>query len=162
VAQQSQRIGAARWPVYLVITLFILAMALFLIQVVVSTGRETAVRIAPAAEFSAAASADQVADLLADASSERGAKLVEQYGCVACHREGVASNIAPPFAGLAERAAMRFPPRLAAAYIYESITSPVSYIVEGFNPVMPQDYPMRLSNQELGDIIAYLLTGDAY
>jgi mono/diheme cytochrome c family protein len=64
--------------------------------------------------------------------------------------------------GIAERAAARRPPLAAAAYIYESITHPTAYIVEGFSGAMPQNYPERLSERELGDIIAYLLTPDAH
>jgi hypothetical protein len=63
--------------------------------------------------------------------------------------------------GIAARAATRRPPLSAAEYVYESITTPTAYVVEGFQPAMPPNYPERLTDQELGDIIAYLLSGDA-
>lgn len=162
MAQQSNRAKSARWPVYLVIALFVAVTALFLIEFVVSTEDEIAVVSQPTTELSAETYANRVAALLADASPERGAQLVEQHLCTACHREGAVSNIAPAFVGVGERAATRRPPLSAPAYIYESITNPLAYIVEGFSPVMPQDFPARLSDQELGDIIAYLLTPDAH
>lgn len=162
MAQQSNREKSARWPVYLVIALFIAVTALFLIEFVVSTEDEMTVVPQPTVELSAETYVDRVSSLLASASPERGAKLVELYICTACHRDGVASKIAPAFAGVGERATTRRPPLTAPAYIYESITNPRAYTVEGFNPVMPQDFSMRLSDQELGDIIAYLLTPDAH
>lgn len=162
MAQQLKRANSSRWPVYLVIALFIAVTALFLIEFVVSTEDEMTVISQPPVELSAETYADRVSRLLADASPERGAKLVEQHLCTACHREGVASKIAPAFVGISERAATRRPPLTAPAYIYESITNPLAFTVEGFSPVMPQDYPARLSHQDLGDIIAYLMTPDAH
>jgi cytochrome c551/c552 len=100
--------------------------------------------------------------LLQNANADNGALLIEEYGCVACHRLGVASDVAPTFEGIAERAATRRPPLSAADYLYESIIDPAVYIVEGYQPAMPQNYPDRLSDQELGDIIAYLLTPTAH
>jgi hypothetical protein len=46
-------------------------------------------------------------------------------------------------------------------YIHESMVYPTAYVVAGYNPVMPQDFRERLSDRELGDIIAYLLSSDA-
>ena len=100
--------------------------------------------------------------LLQDADPANGASLIEQYECVACHRLAVANNSAPPFVDVAERAATRRPPLTAAAYIYESIVHPAAFVVAGYNTVMPQNFRDRLSDRELGDIIAYLLTPDAH
>ena len=96
-----------------------------------------------------------------DADPTNGASLIEQYECVACHRIAV-NNIAPKFVDIAERAATRRPPLTAAAYIYESIVHPAAFVVDGYNTVMPQNFRDRLSDRELGDIIAYLLTPDAH
>ncbi len=88
--------------------------------------------------------------------------LVETYQCIACHRIGAANGVAPAYEGIAARAAARRPPMPAASYIYESITNPSAYIVEGYVNSMIQDFAQRLSDQELGDIIAYLLTPEAH
>ena len=52
-------------------------------------------------------------------------------------------------------------PLPADAYIYESIINPAVFIVEGYNDVMPHDFATRMSQQELADVLAYLLTPDA-
>lgn len=105
---------------------------------------------------------DRVEALLTRADSANGDALLAQFDCVACHRAGAANGIAPAFSGIAARAAERRPPLSAAAYLYESITRPQAHIVEGFVGAMPQDYAARLTDQQLGDIIAYLLTAEAH
>ena len=45
----------------------------------------------------------------------------------------------------------------ASAYLYDSIVHPTDYIVEGYAPSMAQDFGQRLTQQELADIVAYLL-----
>jgi cytochrome c oxidase subunit 2 len=105
---------------------------------------------------------DKVASLLGSANAENGARLLEKYNCVVCHRIGAENKIAPAFVGVAERAATRRPPLNAPAYIYEAITHPTAFVVKGFSPVMPQNFSELLSDRELGDIIAYLLTPTAH
>ncbi len=149
-----------RWPVYLVAGMLIAATLIFVVEFVVSTRDEINKPKAPK-ELTAETYMDRVNAVLAGANSENGAQLVERYQCVNCHRVG-ANKIAPSFEGIAERAGTRHPPLTAAAYIYESITNPTAYVVKGYTPAMPQNYPERLSDRELGDIIAYLLTTDAH
>ena len=103
---------------------------------------------------------ERVETLLANGVAANGDQLLTVYGCAACHRSE--SNIAPSFVGLAERAETRRPSLTAAEYLYESITQPNAYVVEEFQPAMPPNYAERLSDQELGDIIAYLLSADAH
>lgn len=90
-----------------------------------------------------------------------GDRLIESLGCFACHRIGAENGIAPSFVGIADRADERKPNMSATAYLYESILHPTAYVVDGFNPAMPQNYPEILSDQDLADLIAYLLTPDA-
>jgi len=54
-------------------------------------------------------------------------------------------------------AAERRPPLTASAYIYESIAYPSVYIVPGYPNSMIGNYLDRLSEDEFGDILAYLL-----
>lgn len=150
------------WPVLAALALLVGVTLVFLIEFVISTETEIAARRATPEPLAADAYADQLAALLVDADSANGARLVEQHHCTACHRQGAANGIAPAFVGLSERAVSRRPPLSAAAYVYESIVHPLAFVVEGFNPAMPQNYPEVLSDQELGDIIAYLLTSDAH
>ena len=152
---------AARWPVYLVIGLFILVTVIFIIALALTTENELVVAPTAVSQLTADTYMDKVIPLLQRADASRGATLVEQFGCVACHREGVVNKIAPAFEGIAVRAAARRPPLTAAAYIYESITNPTAYVVVGYNPAMPQNFSQQLSDRQLGDIIAYLLTPSA-
>jgi mono/diheme cytochrome c family protein len=154
--------GAARWPVIIVISFFILITIIFVIAFVITTGSEMAAASQPTDALTADTYVEQVAGLLQNADADNGAQLVEAYGCIACHRLGVSSRVAPAFEGIAERAATRRPPLTAADYLYESIINPTAYVVVGYQPAMPQNYPDRLSDQELGDIIAYLLTSTAH
>ncbi|MBL8147742.1 MAG: c-type cytochrome [Anaerolineae bacterium] len=98
-----------------------------------------------------------VAALLTNADAERGAELVVANQCVNCHIYA-AGMAAPGWNGLADRAAERQPPLSAAAYLYESITDPTAYVVEGYAPSMPANFKDVLTPQEIGDIIAHLLT----
>lgn len=101
--------------------------------------------------------AARVTSLLAVANPANGEALTVTYGCTACHVAGATHGIAPAFAGVGDIAATRHPPLTAAEYIYQSIVHPTAHIVEGFANSMPQDFGTRLSNQELADILAYLL-----
>ena len=152
----------ARWPVYLVIGLFILVTIIFIGALALTTESELVVPPTVVVELTPDSYMDKVTALLQNADASRGAVLVEQRACTACHREGAVNHIAPSYDGIAARAATRRPPMTAAAYIYESITNPLAYVVEGYNPSMPQNFAQQLSDQQLGDIIAYLLTPTAH
>ncbi len=158
----STAASSARWPVYLVIGLFILVTVIFIGALVLTTESELVSAPTPVTQLTSDTYMDKVTALLQTADASRGAALVEQFGCTACHREGAVNKIAPAYDGIAERAATRRPPLTAAAYIYESIVNPLAYVVEGYNPAMPQNFAQQLSDQQLGDIIAYLLTPTAH
>ncbi len=100
---------------------------------------------------------EEVTALLENADPARGETLMVQQ-CNACHVIGAVNHIAPPFEGVADRAATRRPPMSAETYIYESIVYPEAYIVEGFMNSMPINYRDQYNDQDLGDIMAYLLT----
>ncbi|MBT3337918.1 MAG: cytochrome c [Anaerolineae bacterium] len=83
-------------------------------------------------------------------------------GCVACHNydETQGDETDAPFtAGTATKAEGRVPGLSAEEYILESIVNPDAYVVEGYNAGdMYQSWGEDLSEQEMADIIAYLLT----
>jgi cytochrome c len=147
-----------RWTVILVIIMFVVVSFIFVLLLGLSTQKPTQT----SDELTADTYRAEVTGMLQGADAANGALLIEQYQCVACHRQGVANNVAPSFEGIAEIAATRRPPLTAEAYLYEAIVHPAVFVVEGFNPVMLQDYGERLTDRELGDIIAYLLTPDAH
>jgi cytochrome c551/c552 len=93
-----------------------------------------------------------------DAAS--GQMVFAAVGCVACHSlQPNVKIVGPSLAGVATRAAGRRPGHSAALYLYESITRPNAYLVEGFSSgIMPQDFRQRLKAQQIADLVAFLLT----
>lgn len=81
-------------------------------------------------------------------------------GCVACHSlEPDKKIVGPSQAGIATRAATRKPGYSAELYLYESITHPSAYVVEGFDDgIMPKTFKDTLPPQDLANVIAFLLT----
>ena len=148
--------SASRWPLYIVLALLIIVSAVFV--VVFITASEVKPDTSAASDQLAASYADRVAGLLANADPVRGEALISQLECAACHIAASSVGVAPSFDGVATRAETRRPPLTAAEYIYESITHPTAFVVSGFSGSMPQNFAERLSDEQLGDIMAYLLT----
>lgn len=94
---------------------------------------------------------------MAGADASRGAELSAGQDCGLCHLEGDGS-LAPLFTGLADLAPQRRPPLSAEQYLYEAIVNPAAHLVAGYSNAMPNNYGERLSQSEIGHIIAYLLT----
>ena len=85
-----------------------------------------------------------------------------EAACSACHSlEPGAQGVGPSLAGIASRAETIKPDTTAEAYILESIIDPDAHIVEGFNGgIMPPNFGQRLSEQQLADLVAFLMTGE--
>jgi hypothetical protein len=150
-------------PVYIVLAILLIVGVFFLAELLTFDPRVHE-EAEPVSETSYA---DEVTALLTDADPSRGDALAVQYACTACHREGAVNGIAPAFVGVAERAATRRPPMPAAAYIYESIIHPSAYIVpkdgeELYPDAMLKNFGETISDRDLGDLIAWLLSGEAY
>ncbi|HLF01878.1 MAG TPA: c-type cytochrome [Anaerolineales bacterium] len=80
--------------------------------------------------------------------------------CVQCHNVDKPDIIiGPSLQGIATRAATRksgYPPEY---YIYESITRPSDFVPEGFTDgLMPPNFKDVLTEQQIADLIAYLMT----
>jgi mono/diheme cytochrome c family protein len=139
------------WPVPIVLALLGLGFAALMVV--------TLSNQAPAESTSTSVISESELDaLLANADAQRGAQLVTQFECAACHILGAENGIAPPFAGIGQRAAARLPGLTAAQYLHQSIVDPMVYIVPDFPPAMATNYGTRLTPEQLGDIIAHLLT----
>ena len=145
------------WPVYVALLVFGVVVIVFIIEFISASERSPDTS---SENLTAETYIETVTRLLEGADPANGDKLIDQYECGVCHRKA-ANRIAPSFVGIAERAASRRPPLTAAAYLYESIFKPDAYVVEGYASAMLKNYPERLTERELGDIIAYLLTPDA-
>lgn len=81
-------------------------------------------------------------------------------GCVACHslQAGV-TLVGPSLEGIGARAGTQRPDYPPDAYLYQSITNPNAFVVQGFQAgIMPQTFGDLLSDQQLADVIAFLKT----
>ncbi len=78
--------------------------------------------------------------------------------CSACHAAGTERRAGPPLAGYGQIAGARVPDEDPAVYTFYSIIRPSRYVVRGYSNTMPSDYDKRLSQQQIADLIAYLLT----
>ena len=80
-------------------------------------------------------------------------------GCLACHGLGTrAPNLLIDHAGtgtIGVRCANRVPGEECKAYLYSSMVDPNAYLVEGFEPIMP-DMRRSLSNAQIWALVAYL------
>jgi mono/diheme cytochrome c family protein len=81
-------------------------------------------------------------------------------GCVTCHSlEPGKTLVGPSHAGLATKAATAVEGVSAEDYLRESIVTPDAHVTEGFTPgVMYQNYGKDLTEQEIDDLVAYLMT----
>lgn len=151
--QKKARSKQSQAAVILTIVLFAVVAFVFVIAFIVSSAAATVVP-SPADSQSYAAEA---AAALEGSSAAIGETLIAEQNCIACHVLGNGA-LAPLFAGIADRAAERRPPLSAEQYLYEAIMYPGAHILEAYANSMPNDYDDRLSQQEIGHIIAYLLT----
>ena len=80
-------------------------------------------------------------------------------GCLACHGTGTrAPNLLTDHAGtgiIGVRCGNRVAGEECKAYIYSSMVDPNAYVVEGFDPIMP-DLRAQLSNTQIWALVAYL------
>jgi mono/diheme cytochrome c family protein len=91
---------------------------------------------------------------------EAGQELYEGAGgCTACHGLGTrAPNLLVAEAGLGPigaRCGERVPGEDCKTYLHRSMVEPQAYVVEGYQPIMP-DVSRTLSNAQVWSLIAYL------
>lgn len=96
----------------------------------------------------------------ADATPEQLVAAGEQVyggsgGCTACHGLGTR---APDLIGvIGSVCAERVPDQSCKEYLHESLVNPTAYVVDGFQPIMP-DMSRTLSSAEIWSLVAYLET----
>jgi ferredoxin/coenzyme F420-reducing hydrogenase delta subunit len=80
-------------------------------------------------------------------------------GCDVCHsvRPGEV-RVGPSLAGIGSIAAERVPGLSAEEYLRQSILEPDAFVVDGFRPGLMLPVGEDLSEEELGHLLAYLLT----
>jgi mono/diheme cytochrome c family protein len=101
-------------------------------------------------------------ELTTDDMVKVGREIVEGKGlCVTCHTIGKGGALRfPDLAGIGARARTRVPGMSDVDYLAQSMYEPNAFIVEGFNPGMPEinKPPIGLSDVEILTVIAYLQT----
>jgi len=104
-------------------------------------------------------------DVVGDAA--RGEALYKQTaigagsapGCITCHSlEPGRVLVGPSHAGLGARAGTAVAGKSAEEFLRESIVDPNAELVEGISGVMYQNYKTDLSEQQIADLVAFLLS----
>ena len=83
--------------------------------------------------------------------------------CSSCHvvEAGEIEIVGPSLVGIATIASQRDPNLTAEEYLYRSLVVPNEYIVAGYNAgIMPRTYGLYLSREQIGHLLAYMLTLD--
>lgn len=87
--------------------------------------------------------------------------LLVTKGCGACHAvtdlSGATGVLGPNLDGIGSRASSRQQGLSAEDYIRESIESPAAFVVEGFDPIMPE-LRSTLTDSEFEQLVSYLMS----
>lgn len=78
--------------------------------------------------------------------------------CAGCHPLDEGRGAGPPLAGYAARAASEVSGKSAEEYTFDAILRPSKHVVNGYSNTMPDSYEDSLSQQDIADLIAYLLS----
>lgn len=96
---------------------------------------------------------------LPDGDAANGEKIFANQSCQTCHVDLAVGPVFPGDPPLGLVAETRRPGYSAELYLYESIVEPNAYIVPGFqDSIMPSEFSKTLSEQELADLVAYLVS----
>lgn len=97
-------------------------------------------------------------DLSGEELAALGSEVFEspEAGCLACHAIGREGLRAPDLAGIGARAANRVSGLTAEEYLYEAITDPCAFVVEGYDCIMPQTMLQTLGPGKVTAMIAFL------
>jgi mono/diheme cytochrome c family protein len=78
--------------------------------------------------------------------------------CTSCHSLDGSIVVGPSLKGVAGVAGSRVAGQSAGEYLYQSVVSPAAYIVSGYSNEMYGLYGRDLTQQQIADLVAYLLT----
>jgi hypothetical protein len=83
-----------------------------------------------------------------------------EWKCATCHLvDSDVAGVGPGLYSLSDRAGGRIPGYPAEVYVYHSIITPAQYIVSGYpEGLMPIGYSETLSQQDIYDVAAYILS----
>lgn len=99
------------------------------------------------------------ADALAAANPDNGTNIALTSGCIGCHNlDPTVQMTGPTWHNVGDTAVSRVPAESPALYLYHSIVDPNLYVVPNYPAnIMPQTYADTLSQEQLADLVAYLL-----
>lgn len=102
----------------------------------------------------------EILELMPAADAANGQALSVSNGCIACHSmEKDVRVVGPSWYSVGATAGERVAGESAGLYLYTSIVEPNAYINEGYVAgLMPLTYKDILSNEQMADVIAYLLS----
>jgi mono/diheme cytochrome c family protein len=106
---------------------------------------------------------------LPEGNVDNGPSLYNQYVCFSCHGDPAnpgSATVGPDLNNIANVAASRVDGMSAEQYIYESILNPDAFIVEEcpsgpcVSPSLmtPQNFGLRMSLEDMADLVAYYMT----
>src|SRR5688572_23527852 len=78
--------------------------------------------------------------------------------CATCHSLDGSDLVGPSFEGVSERAATRIEGVSAEDYIHQSIITPSQYVVPEYTDAMPKTYSQKLSEEDIDNVVAFLMT----
>ena len=78
--------------------------------------------------------------------------------CNTCHTTDGTTLVGPSFQGLPGRAGSAVEGLSAEEYLHQSIVDPGAHIVEGYELLMPLTYGDALSEADINNVVAYLMT----
>lgn len=90
---------------------------------------------------------------------ERGRRLAEQYGCLACHSLDGSEGVGPTWQGIFGHEVELSDGSTVTvddAYLIQSIREPGAQIVAGFQNIMPANIGADLTDEQIADIIALI------
>lgn len=78
--------------------------------------------------------------------------------CSTCHTLDGTTLVGPSFEGISERAGDRIEGMSAEEYLHQSIVDPSVHLVEGYDDLMPDVYGDQLSEEQVNELVAFLMT----
>ena len=94
------------------------------------------------------------------AEGEKVFTSVAAPACSTCHSLEPGVTLAgPSLSGIGAQAGSRVSGMAADDYLPQSVRQPDAHVVEGFTPgIMPGTYGSQLSEQQVKDLVAYMMT----